>query len=218
MGDEKWKRSNWETFSELLESQLKRIYSVVRNLLLLDAQNNFRGKKLTNSLHEMPVTYRARLLIRLKSWRQCIPGLRGRAPDLETPSRSRAPQPAPEVIPLFRLWRGGTKRQKPFICSTVSHNIRGGILNSAGVKEGEIDLKKETPKANLADLRDEFILAGAFGLELTSDPSLHLRFDETDFKRPTLLILDTRTLALVALLDLTGLMRLPALETLISNK
>jgi hypothetical protein len=112
------------------------------------------------------------------------------------------------MVPFFRAWRGGqNRRQNKFMRSTVPQNLRGDILVSAGLKKGESDTGKEKPKANLADFRDEFILQGAFKMELTNDPSLHLRFDETDFKRPTLLILDSRTLLLTALLDLTGLMR-----------
>jgi hypothetical protein len=120
-------------------------------------------------------------------------------------------------MPFFRAWKGGKDRRKnTFMRSTLSHNFRGDVLTSAGIKDGELDVtsegaKKETPKANLADLRDEFILGGAFKMELTNNPSLHLRFDETDFKRPTLLILDIRTVVLVSLLDFTGLMRLAQL-------
>ena len=83
--------------------------------------------------------------------------------------------------------------------------FRGDLYNSAGIKPGELN-PKETAKANLADLKANVILNGAFRMALTNDPSLHLRFDETDFKLPTLLVLDSGTIKTLALLDLTGFM------------
>lgn len=175
-------------FKGRLSDQNTIIYREVRNLLLLDPEANFKIPEPKILGAETP----------LKSvW--CIPRLR----------RSRLGNHSDtEMVPFFRAWRGGqSRRQNNFMRSTIPQNFRGNLLTSAGIKQGEAVKDKEKPKANLADFRDEFILQGAFKMELTSDPSLHLRFDETDFKRPTLLILDSRTLLLVALLDLTGLMR-----------
>ena len=89
--------------------------------------------------------------------------------------------------------------------SALTPTFRGDLFNSAGIKPGEVN-PKEAAKANLADFRATVILKGAFKLALTSDPSLHLRFDETNFLQPTLLILDSRTISNLALLDLTGFM------------
>jgi hypothetical protein len=200
-----WAKAPWKEFSKVLEEQCTIIYCEVRNMLLLDPMMNFQLEAKAPKIQELRQVKLSRRwpIIRL-------PVLR-RNSDLELgPDGGHAEptQQTDEKLPFFRAWRGGKERRKStFMRSTLSHNFRGDILTSAGLKEGEIELKKETPKASLADLRDEFILEGAFKMKWTNDPSLHLRFDETDFKRPTLMVLDTRTVLLVALLDLTGLMR-----------
>lgn len=112
-----------------------------------------------------------------------------------------------KVTSFFRAWTGEQYfREHSLMRSTIPQTLRGDILNSAGLKPGELD-PKETPKANLADFRVKFITDGAFKIKTTTDPSLHLRFDESDFRRPTLCILDSRTITMLALLDLTGLMK-----------
>lgn len=199
---EEWEKAPWKEFSKLLEEQCTIIYCEVRNLLLLDPMMNFQAKA------PSPKKIQELRQINLSRWPLLrLPVLLNSSvnSDLET---AESTQQTDEKLPFFRAWRGGKERRKStFMRSTLSHDFRGDILTSAGLKEGEIELKKETPKASLADLRDEFILEGAFKMKWTNDPSLHLRFDETDFKRPTLMVLDTRTVLLVALLDLTGLMR-----------
>ena len=200
---EEWAKAPWEEFSKVLEEQCTIIYCEVRNMLLLDPMMNFQAK--APKIQELGQVNLSRRWPPLR-----LPVLR-RNSDLEPgPDRGHAEptQQTDEKLPFFRAWRGGKERRKStFMRSTISQDFRGDILTSAGLKEGEIEFKKETPKASVADLRDEFILEGAFKMKWTNDPSLHLRFDETDFKRPTLMVLDTRTVLLVALLDLTGLMR-----------
>jgi hypothetical protein len=109
-------------------------------------------------------------------------------------------------LPYFRAWAGEQKfREQSLMRSALPPTFRGDLYASAGIKPGEVN-PKETAKANLADFRTKIILKGAFKIDLTNDPSLHLRFDETDVLRPTLLILDTRTISILAILDLTGFM------------
>jgi hypothetical protein len=110
-------------------------------------------------------------------------------------------------VPYFRAWAGEQRlriRHHPLKRSAVPPTFRGDVYNSAGIKPGELD-PKEPAKANLSDFRATVILNGAFKIALTNDPSGHLRFDENDEMRPTLLILDSRTVSMLALLDLTGL-------------
>jgi hypothetical protein len=109
-------------------------------------------------------------------------------------------------IPYFRSWDGDQRlRQHAIIRSARPPTLRSDIYNSAGIKPGELGVSVGAV-TNLSDFRASVIRNGAFKLELTRDPSLHLRFDENDEMRPTLLILDSRTISMLALLDLTGFM------------
>lgn len=111
-----------------------------------------------------------------------------------------------EEVPYFRAWDGHQRlRHHPLKRSVVPPTFRGDIYTSAGIKPGEVNLNDKA-KANLCDFRASVLLKGAFKIALTKDPSLHLRFDEKDGMRPTLFILDSRTLLMLALLDLTGFM------------
>lgn len=111
-----------------------------------------------------------------------------------------------DKVPYFRAWGDEQKfREQSLMRSALPPTFRGDLYVSAGIKPGEI-ISTEALRANLADFRAKVILKGAFKMELTNDPSLHLRFDETKFKRPTLLILDSRTISMLAILDLTGFM------------
>jgi hypothetical protein len=108
--------------------------------------------------------------------------------------------------PFFRHWDADRRlREHPAISSTRVRSFRGDIYNSAGIKPGELNVSINTT-LNLSDFRASVIRNGAFKIELTRDPSLHLRFDEDNEMRPTLHILDTRTVSMLALLDLTGFM------------
>ena len=113
--------------------------------------------------------------------------------------------------PYFRTW---TAAQTTVVALT--HPLRGSVLptnylsrrdiyHSAGIKPSELN-PKDSPKANLSDIRASVFSTGSFKIALTSDPSLHLRFDDEMRTTPTLLILDSRTVLMVALLDVTGLM------------
>lgn len=109
-------------------------------------------------------------------------------------------------VPYFRAWDGNQRlRHHPLKRSAVPPTFRGDLYTSAGIRPGELNLK-DGEKINLSDFRASILLKGAFRIALTNDPSLHLRFDENDQMRPTLLILDSRTLSMLALLDLIGLM------------
>lgn len=111
-----------------------------------------------------------------------------------------------EEVPYFRAWNGHQRlRRHPLKRSVVPPTLRGDIYTSAGIRPGEVNLN-DRAKGNLSDFRASVLLKGAFKIALTKDPSLHLRFDEKDGTRPTLFILDSRTLLMLALLDLTGLM------------
>ena len=112
--------------------------------------------------------------------------------------------------PYFRTWTAA----QTSIALTHPLRSRGSMLpaiyrrdiyHSAGIKPGELD-PKDTPKANLSDIRASVLRTGSFKIALTSDPSLHLRFDDETRTTPTLLILDSRTVLMVALLDVTDLM------------
>lgn len=99
-------------------------------------------------------------------------------------------------------------RQLPLIRRGQSQNIRQDILNSAGLKQREIDSGKVLQlEGILSDINARTIHNGAFRLALTDDPSRHLLFDESGARNhPTILVLDSRTVSILALLDLTGFM------------
>lgn len=112
----------------------------------------------------------------------------------------------PNNVAYFRDWDGDQRlRQHALVRSGRVPNFRGDIYNSAGIKPGELKVSLKAT-ANLSDFRASVIRNGAFKIELTRDPSLHLRFNEKDEMRPTLHILDTHTIVILALLDLTGFM------------
>jgi len=107
-------------------------------------------------------------------------------------------------LPYFRAWNGGQRlRKHALLRPALPRTFRGYIFSSAGLKSGETC---SSSIANLSDLRTSVISNGAFKVVLTSDPSLHLRFDDDDEMHPTLFILDSRTVLMLAILDLTGLM------------
>lgn len=112
----------------------------------------------------------------------------------------------PKDAAYFRDWDGDQRlRQHALIrCGRVP-NFRDDIYNSAGIKPGELNVSVKAT-ANLSDFRASVLRNGAFKIKLTREPSLHLRFNEKDEMRPTLHILDTRTISNLALLDLTGFM------------
>jgi hypothetical protein len=70
----------------------------------------------------------------------------------------------------------------------------------------EINAKNKFWSGSLSDINDRDIYTGPFRLALTDDPHLHLRFDGNK-ERPSILILDSHTVSVLAILDLTGLMK-----------
>ena len=109
-------------------------------------------------------------------------------------------------VPYFRSWNGDQRlRHHPLKRSAVPATYRGDLYTSAGIRPGEVN-PKDPAKANLSDFKASVLLSGPIKIALTSDPSLHLRFNENEEMRPTLLILDSRTITMLALLDLTGFM------------
>src|SRR5579859_3985841 len=111
-------------------------------------------------------------------------------------------------LPYFRAWNGKQSfRNHALLRPAVRRNFRGYVFNSAGIKPGEISASHQMSSiANLSDLRASVISDGPFKIMLTNDPSLHLRLDDNDEMHPTLYILDSRTVLMIAILDLTGLM------------
>lgn len=109
-------------------------------------------------------------------------------------------------LPYFRAWNGDQRfRKHALLRPALPRTFRGYVFSSAGIKPGEISTQTSS-MANLSDLRASVISNGAFKIMLTNDPSLHLRFDDNDEMHPTLFILDSRTVLMIAILDLTGLM------------
>jgi hypothetical protein len=99
-------------------------------------------------------------------------------------------------------------RRLPLICRGHPQDLRQDILNSAGIKSGEINQERCLEfHGLLSDIDARTLYNGPFRLALTNDPSHHLRFDESGTRdQPTILVLDSRTICTLALLDLTGLM------------
>jgi hypothetical protein len=100
-------------------------------------------------------------------------------------------------------------RRLPLIRRGHPQNFQGALLNAAGLKPEEVR-KSEIPlglKGSLSDIDARTLYNGPFRLSLTNDPSLHLRFAVSDpRKQPSILVLDSRTMCNLALLDLTGFM------------
>ena len=99
-------------------------------------------------------------------------------------------------------------RNLPLIRPNHPHNLRLDILKSAGLKPGEINPGKRLElRGALSDIDARTLYNGPFRLELTDDPSEHLRFDESGSRhQPTIFVLDSSTILTLALLDLTGFM------------
>ena len=107
--------------------------------------------------------------------------------------------------PYFRSPKGEHRfREHPLLRHILPPTFRGEVFRTAGIKIGEANSNKGF-NAPLSDLDATTIQKGKFRLALTTDPSLHLRFDESR-NPPTILVPDSRTMCLLALLDLTGLM------------
>ena len=84
--------------------------------------------------------------------------------------------------------------------------FRNDVLSVAGLTSADCVSASEKPlQGPLSDLRASNIYNGPFRICITSDPSLHLRFDPNK-GRPTILVLGSDTICKLALLDLTGLM------------
>ena len=99
-------------------------------------------------------------------------------------------------------------RHLPLVRRSHPHNIRQDILNSTGLKPKEINPRKRLElQGALSDIDARTLYNGPFRLALTDDPSHHLRFDESGSRhQPTILVLDSHTICILALLDLTGFM------------
>lgn len=116
------------------------------------------------------------------------------------------PEKGNNDLPYFRAWNGDQGlRTHALLRPALPRTFRGHLYSSAGLKSGET-WTHSSSIANLSDLRTSVISNGAFKVKLTNDPSLHLRFDDDDEMHPTLFILNTRTILMLAILDLTGLM------------
>ena len=110
-----------------------------------------------------------------------------------------SPLVSPGIVNLEQ-WR---LRYHPLI-PTFPTGFAGDVYFSAGLDPSELNIR--TSKVDLFNIRASTLLQGAFKIRLTDDPSMHLRFEEKD-RHATLLILDSKTMLRLMLLDLTGLMR-----------
>lgn len=83
------------------------------------------------------------------------------------------------------------------------------IYKSAGITVREAKVKSTNLQGSLSDINDRDLYNGPFRLAFTNDPSLHLRFDDTNRHKdhPTILVLDSATVCRLALLHVTGLMK-----------
>jgi len=94
----------------------------------------------------------------------------------------------------------------PLIRQPFPDTFRGALLSAAGIKPSEINsLQKSDLSRPVSDINDRDLTSGPFRLAITDDPRRHLRFDDTNVD-PTITILDTQTVCILALLDLTGMM------------
>lgn len=107
--------------------------------------------------------------------------------------------------PLFRAWNGSQRfLEHSMFQSESPRRFSDAIFRAAGINAREINTKSSAI-VNLYDFNVSTIRQGAFLVQLTNDPSLHLRFADVDGMRPTLYILDTHTALMLGFLDLTGL-------------
>lgn len=107
-------------------------------------------------------------------------------------------------VPYFRAWDSNWRlRNHPLKRAAIPSNFRGDIYTSVGIRPSEINA--QLLGANLSDFRALIVKKGLFRIALTNDPTLHLRFVHNE-TRPTLFVLDSRTISMLALLDLTGFM------------
>ena len=94
----------------------------------------------------------------------------------------------------------------PLIREARLGSFRGDLFKRAGINIEEIKSKNKFWSGSLSDINDRDIYTGPFRLLLTDDPRLHLRFDGNK-ERPTILVLDSHTVSILAILDLTDLMK-----------
>jgi hypothetical protein len=114
--------------------------------------------------------------------------------------------PSSHLCPFFGSSKGNQQlRDHPLLRHVVPPTFRGDVFSAAGVKPGEVKPIKDAQE-HLSDIDASFIRNGPFRLALTDDPARHLRFDEGG-PQPTILVLDSKTISRLALLDLTGFMK-----------
>jgi len=87
-------------------------------------------------------------------------------------------------------------------------SLRQDVYSATGIKPTELDcIEKSNLSCSLSDINDRDLTSGPFCLEITDDPRRHLRFDDTSTNAsPTIKVLDTQTVCILSLLDLTGIM------------
>jgi hypothetical protein len=114
--------------------------------------------------------------------------------------------PSSHLCPFFGSSKGNQQlRNHPLLRHVVPSTFRGDLFSIAGVKPGEVTPIKDAQE-HLSDIDASFIRNGPFRLALTDDPARHLRFDEGG-PQPTILVLDSKTISKLALLDLAGFMK-----------
>lgn len=107
--------------------------------------------------------------------------------------------------PPLRSSKPSLSQGHSLIRRVLAETLRGDLYKSAGLKPAEINAQNIFLPGSLSDINDRDLYTGPFSLALTNDPALHLRFHET--KVNTILVLDSRTVCMLAILDLTGLMK-----------
>jgi hypothetical protein len=101
----------------------------------------------------------------------------------------------------------GSRKHQRLIRRVVSETLQGDIFTASGVDPGEVDVNLRSElRGSLSDINARDLYKGPFRIALTNDPSQHLRFVETRLQ-PTILVLDSQTICILAILDLTGFMK-----------
>jgi hypothetical protein len=185
--------SQWEEYWRYLKPQVNIIWTEIRNLLLLDPAGKlpgyFRHREQPGGVCEIIPSQLPFPIPRVLS--EKVHQLQG---------QSRSPVNASFAPSSATLTTNHSLIRRP-----LSQNLRGDLYKAAGIKPNEISTRKQVLSGSLSDINDRDLTIGPFRLALTDDPRFHLRFDNTK-QEPTILILDTRSVCILSILDFTGIM------------
>ena len=186
-----------------MKPQVNIIWTEIRNLLLLDPAGKlpgyFRHRKQSGPVCEMIPSQPSAPISRVLSEKvdqrngqsRCCVDPPARSTETLTTNHSLIRRPLPQ-------------------------NLRGDLYKATGIKPNEISVRKQILSGSLSDINDRDLTLGPFRLALTDDPRLHLRFDNTK-QEPTILILDTRSVCILSILDFTGIMECAHFMTMLNN-